>query len=42
MTDPYTLPSGVLRDLLGITDPAVLAEAEADITRDPVLPRTES
>ena len=33
MTDPYTLPGGVLRNLLGITDPAVLAEAEADITR---------
>lgn len=33
MTDPYTDPAtGVLRNRLGITDPAVLAAAEADIT----------
>lgn len=32
MTDPYALPHGVLRNLLGITDPGLLALAEADIT----------
>ncbi len=33
MSDPYTDPAtGVLRNKLGITDPAVLAAAEADIT----------
>ncbi|MFE9923151.1 Fic/DOC family protein [Streptomyces sp. NPDC005774] len=33
MNDPYTLPNGVLRNKLGITDPRLLAAAEADITR---------
>ncbi|MFI5530472.1 Fic/DOC family protein [Kitasatospora sp. NPDC051853] len=32
MNDPYALPDGTLRNLLGITDPAQLAAAEADIT----------
>jgi cell filamentation protein len=33
MTDPYTDPAtGVLRNKLGVSDPAVLAAAEADIT----------
>ena len=29
--DPYREPSGVLRNLLGVTDPAVLAEYERDL-----------
>ncbi|MFE3247328.1 Fic/DOC family protein [Streptomyces sp. NPDC059209] len=33
MNDPYTLPNGVLRNNLGITDHQLLAAAEADITR---------
>jgi cell filamentation protein len=33
MTDPYAMPSGVLRNKLGIADPDLLATAEADITR---------
>jgi cell filamentation protein len=32
MTDPYALPSGVLRNHFGIDDSAELAAAEADIT----------
>jgi hypothetical protein len=32
MEDPYALPSGVLRNLLGIDDGASLESAEADIT----------
>lgn len=32
MTDPYTSPTGVLHNLLGITDPEELKTAEADIT----------
>ncbi|WP_042400643.1 Fic/DOC family protein [Streptacidiphilus carbonis] len=31
MTDPYVEPNGTFRNKLGITDPAVLAEAEADL-----------
>ncbi|MEU6196725.1 Fic family protein [Streptomyces sp. NPDC047061] len=37
MSDPYVLPNGVLRNLLGITDAATLAAAEADITRARLL-----
>ncbi|MEU1790151.1 Fic family protein [Streptomyces sparsogenes] len=37
MTDPYVLPNGVLRNRLGITDAAMLAAAEADITRARIL-----
>lgn len=33
MNDPYVMPNGVLRNKLGITDPQLLASAEADITR---------
>ncbi|WP_405819682.1 Fic family protein [Streptomyces sp. NBC_00838] len=33
MNDPYTLPNGVLRNNLGISDHQLLAAAEADITR---------
>ncbi|MEF9907111.1 Fic/DOC family protein [Streptomyces sp. P9-A2] len=33
MNDPYALPNGVLRNKLDITDPRLLAAAEADITR---------
>ncbi|MGY3204664.1 hypothetical protein [Streptomyces sp. TE5632] len=33
MNDPYAMPNGVLRNKLGITDPRLLAAAEADITR---------
>ncbi|MFJ9523013.1 Fic/DOC family protein [Kitasatospora sp. NPDC101801] len=33
MSDPYALPNGTLRNLLGIDDAAQLAAAEADITR---------
>ena len=33
MSDPYLLPSGALRNKLGITDPRALSEAEADISR---------
>lgn len=33
MNDPYTLPNGVLRNNLGITDHQLLAAAEADVTR---------
>ncbi|MFD3482104.1 Fic/DOC family protein [Streptomyces sp. NPDC058665] len=33
MNDPYTMPNGVLRNNLGITDHQLLAAAEADITR---------
>ncbi|AYG82773.1 Adenosine monophosphate-protein transferase VbhT [Streptomyces hundungensis] len=32
MIDPYLHPSGVLRNRLGLTDPDLLAQAEADIT----------
>jgi len=32
MTDPYALPTGALRNRLGIEDPAALESAEADIT----------
>jgi cell filamentation protein len=32
MTDPYIGPDGVLLNRLGITDPAELQTAEADIT----------
>ncbi len=32
MDDPYTLPGGTLRNLLGIEDPKALESAEADIT----------
>lgn len=37
MTDPYALPNGTLRNLLGITDAAELEAAEADITRARLL-----
>jgi cell filamentation protein len=37
MNDPYALPNGVLRNKLGITDPLVLAQAEADITNARLL-----
>jgi cell filamentation protein len=33
VNDPYSMPNGVLRNKLGITDRQLLAEAEADITR---------
>ncbi len=33
MKDSYTLPNGVLRNRLGLTDPALLQVAESDITR---------
>lgn len=33
MTDPYLTPSGVLRNRLGIADPDLLAQAEADVSR---------
>ncbi|WP_381799109.1 hypothetical protein [Streptomyces niveus] len=33
MNDPYSMPNGVLRNELGITDHQLLAAAEADITR---------
>ena len=32
MTDPYVLPNGTLKNLLGIEDATLLAAAEADIT----------
>lgn len=32
MKDPYSLPNGTLRNLLGIDDAAALQSAEADIT----------
>jgi cell filamentation protein len=32
MDDPYALPNGTLRNLLGIEDPKALESAEADIT----------
>jgi cell filamentation protein, protein adenylyltransferase len=33
MIDPYLMPSGALRNLLGIADPQLLSQAEADISR---------
>jgi cell filamentation protein len=33
VNDPYVMPNGVLRNRLGVTDPDLLATAEADITR---------
>lgn len=33
MNDPYMLPSGALRNRLGLEDPLLLAQAEADITQ---------
>lgn len=37
MIDPYLTPSGVLRNRLGIADPDLLAQAEADISRAALL-----
>ncbi|MGW5969460.1 Fic/DOC family protein [Streptomyces sp. NPDC055186] len=41
MSDPYAMPNGVLRNKLGITDPQLLAAAEADITRARLIMLTE-
>ncbi|MFF3892758.1 Fic/DOC family protein [Streptomyces sp. NPDC001812] len=41
MNDPYAMPNGVLRNKLGITDPRLLAAAEADITRARLVMLTE-
>ncbi|MEH0511621.1 MULTISPECIES: Fic/DOC family protein [unclassified Streptomyces] len=41
MNDPYTMPNGVLRNELGITDHQQLAAAEADITRARLVMLTE-
>ncbi|MGV9939359.1 hypothetical protein [Streptomyces sp. NPDC003401] len=41
MNDPCSLPDGVLRDKLGITDRRLLAAAEADIIRARLVLLTE-